>query len=282
MTERTTRQAQVAASAEDKPVKRSANRYYKDRDIKILGFLSGNRCAFPGCDELLVAKATERDPAAVVGEFAHIVAASSDGPRGSEKFDGDINGHENLILLCPTHHDVVDNQPNTYSSQDLRVWKAEHEAWVTETLTVKMRNLQFAELDVVCQHLVANKKGIESTAMISVDIRDKMEVNGLTDQVAQRLTTGLMQASQVANFLAKYSSMFDRELPRRLRERFVEMYTDRLQEGLSGDALFLQLAEDATPDPPPGSNLALRWDYQAAALAVLSHLFEICDVFEAP
>ncbi|KAA1250113.1 hypothetical protein F0Q45_11400 [Mycobacterium simiae] len=48
------------------------------------------------------------------------------------------------------------------------------------------------------------------------------------------------------------------------------------------DSLFLQLVEAATPDPPPGSDVALRWDYEAAALAVLSHLFEICDVFEAP
>lgn len=37
------------------------------------------------------------------------------------------NEHTNLVLLCPTHHKVVDSQPNTYGVTELKAMKAEHE-----------------------------------------------------------------------------------------------------------------------------------------------------------
>ncbi|MCB9551939.1 MAG: hypothetical protein H6705_08655 [Myxococcales bacterium] len=37
---------------------------------------------------------------------------------------------DNLILLCPTHHTLIDKVPEQYPAELLRRWKAEHEAWV--------------------------------------------------------------------------------------------------------------------------------------------------------
>ncbi|WP_333890859.1 HNH endonuclease signature motif containing protein [Mycolicibacterium gadium] len=275
------RQADADVAGEAAAKERSG-RNYKLRDLKILFSLAANRCAFPGCETNLIEPETLADPKAVVGHIAHIVASSSDGPRGAETLVGDRDGYDNLILLCRHHHGVVDLQPNSYTSDDLRSWKSTHEAWVNERLAERMKSINFAELEVVCKHLVDNEKAIDSTAMISVEIRVKMDENDLTDRVASRLTTGLMQAPQVADFLAVYSARLDREFPRRLRQGFVAMYNNLRDAGFLGDSLFLQMVEEGTPDPPPGSDVALRWDYEAAALAVLSHLFEICDVFEAP
>src|SRR2546427_146067 len=85
-------------------------------EIKILFACSGNRCAFPGCEQRLVEPDTSDDSARVVGEIAHIVADSRQGPRGCWQLSTeDLNRYPNLILLCPTHHRVVDSQPKTYS-----------------------------------------------------------------------------------------------------------------------------------------------------------------------
>jgi hypothetical protein len=43
---------------------------------------SGNMCAFPDCKQLLTTEGTSDDPVVVLGEIAHIVAESPDGPRG--------------------------------------------------------------------------------------------------------------------------------------------------------------------------------------------------------
>ena len=75
----------------------------RDKDIKILWGRSGNRCAI--CKIELTPDGDEY----TLGEMAHIVARSSDGPRGSvEISDGEIDDYSNLILLCPTHHAEID------------------------------------------------------------------------------------------------------------------------------------------------------------------------------
>jgi hypothetical protein len=65
----------------------------------------------------------------VTGEMAHIVAASSQGPRGRVPLNEDeLNRAENLILLCEHHHKIVDSRPRTYTVEVLREMKRLHEA----------------------------------------------------------------------------------------------------------------------------------------------------------
>jgi hypothetical protein len=69
------------------------------------------------------------------GEMAHIVASSGEGPRGKESFPAaEKNKYENLILLCPNHHEEVDGEPERFTSQALREMKAQHEDWVEKQL----------------------------------------------------------------------------------------------------------------------------------------------------
>jgi tetratricopeptide (TPR) repeat protein len=102
-------------------------RNYSSRDIKLLFALSGNRCAFPRCDNPIVADATARDDAEVVGHIAHIVASSDAGPRSDPGMSAAERDREpNLLLLCAHHHAVVDAQASTYTVDDLRRWKQAH------------------------------------------------------------------------------------------------------------------------------------------------------------
>ena len=83
----------------------------KDKDVKTLWGLSAGRCSRPGCDEPCIRFLTD-DPT-VIGEMAHVIAKSPDGPRGVS--DGGSDTYQNLILLCPTHHTEVDKAaPGTF------------------------------------------------------------------------------------------------------------------------------------------------------------------------
>lgn len=98
----------------------------KERDL--LHLKSGGVCAFPDCSLRLVVEGTPSDDATTIGEIAHIVASSDQGPRASKAMsEEERNKHFNLILLCEPHHKVIDAQPNTYSLPVLRQMKEDHE-----------------------------------------------------------------------------------------------------------------------------------------------------------
>ncbi len=105
------------------------------REQRILSQRSGNRCAFQDCRRRLTAEDSPPDRAVILGEIAHIVAESPDGPRGeSPLLLAERNRYENLILLCNVHHQLIDDQPQTYTVERLLQMKQDHEAWVEKTL----------------------------------------------------------------------------------------------------------------------------------------------------
>lgn len=100
---------------------------------------SGNRCAFPECRRVLTADGSPPDRLVVLGEMAHIAADRPDGPRGNHPLPmAERNRAENLILLCNTHHQLIDSQPQTYTVQRLRAMKEGHEQWVENSLGIGM------------------------------------------------------------------------------------------------------------------------------------------------
>jgi hypothetical protein len=109
-------------------------RRIRRRDLVQLWSRAAGLCSHPDCRQRLVLDATPGDEAASIGEAAHIVAHSGAGPRGSSEPPDDLDSYPNLILLCANHHSTVDAQPETYTVETLRIWKAEHEAWI-ETVT---------------------------------------------------------------------------------------------------------------------------------------------------
>ncbi|WP_155633683.1 HNH endonuclease signature motif containing protein [Burkholderia cepacia] len=92
------------------------------RTISILFGKAAGRCSI--CNTPVV----ERD--VKIGEMAHIIAKKKDGARGKLPFEGDINGYENLILLCPNHHAEVDDNEAIYPPARLHQIKNEHERYV--------------------------------------------------------------------------------------------------------------------------------------------------------
>jgi hypothetical protein len=96
-------------------------RAYSQLTIKTL-FGQASSCAHPGCSAPLIF--TERGVSTVIAEIAHIRSESVEGPRHDATWVGDINGSENLLLLCGTHHKPVDWHESIYSVDELERWKS--------------------------------------------------------------------------------------------------------------------------------------------------------------
>lgn len=115
-------------------------RHYTQKTLKILFTLSGNQCAHPECANNITEQATEHSPELVTGQISHIYAIRKKGPRGKPGLtQKELNSPENLILLCPTCHAIVDGQYESYPAEMLKSWKHDHED--------KMRNRRFTDSD---------------------------------------------------------------------------------------------------------------------------------------
>lgn len=105
-------------------------------DRKLLWGRSHNQCAFPGCSQQLTVDLDDpesqvlSDAGAVLGEEAHIRSSKEDGPRHDSDYDSTkIDSYANLILLCPTHHTLVDKDGGrSHSVEDLENMRNDHEA----------------------------------------------------------------------------------------------------------------------------------------------------------
>jgi len=247
-------------------------RRYPQRDVKLLWGLAAARCAFPDCRQICVEDATAADPAAVTGYVAHIESHGDRGPRANASLvAAQRDSYDNWILLCGVHHPVVDKQETSYTAQDLRRWKADHERWVQASLREAMPEVSFAELEVVTQAIT------HSPAEPSVDFAltpplAKMRRNELTKRVHFEMTIGLGKANEVRQFVEHVAAR-DATFPERLAAGFLAEYQGLRADGLTGDDLFAAMREFA-------GRRSTDFKMQAAGLAVLAYLFEKCEVFE--
>lgn len=129
-----------------KPEKKKFRRSYSQKTLKVLFALSGNQCAYPGCENPVVVPTTEASGVHVSSQICHIYSLNSDSRSQEGLTERELNAPENLILLCPTHHDIIDGQHESYPPNLLKRWKQEHEAKVKGLIS---RNLAAVPTDVL-------------------------------------------------------------------------------------------------------------------------------------
>jgi hypothetical protein len=242
------------------------------KDVKLLYGRSAGRCAFPTCRIDCAIAANELDEAALISKIAHIVAHGDKGPRADATLPpAQRDRYDNLILLCSQHHDVVDAQDCTYDVETLRRWKKDHEAWVNDELRRAMPTITFAQLEVVCSALIA-AAALSSNDLTLRSPAEKMKRNQLTAAVEPHLQLGIGKAREVASFVDHVAKL-DPGFPGHLRAGFELKYAEFRTAGVQGDDLFQAMYLFASSNSP---DLAR----QAAGLAVLGYLFELCEVFE--
>ena len=103
-----------------------------EQDIKRLWGKAAGICSHPDCNTDCLPFLDLDDPT-IVGEMAHVIAKKESGPRGRP--GGGDDTYANLILLCPTHHTLVDKAPEgTFPAEMLLKWKSDHEQAIQRLL----------------------------------------------------------------------------------------------------------------------------------------------------
>ena len=99
------------------------SRTYQITTIKKLFAQSGNYCAFPVCQTNMI------DENLIFGEICHIEGENETSARYNPKMTPEQrNSLDNLILLCPTHHTLIDKNPSKYTTDYITKMKSEHES----------------------------------------------------------------------------------------------------------------------------------------------------------
>ena len=107
------------------------------QDIKLLWGRAASRCSI--CRKELSYNNPDNSANIIVGQQAHIVSESENGPRGKSTLSApERDVYDNLILLCPNHHVEIDTDELAYPIERLHSIKTAHELWVKSTLTSGM------------------------------------------------------------------------------------------------------------------------------------------------
>lgn len=140
---------------------------------------SGGYCYNPSCHRCLF-DVSDKGDITNIEEFAHIIGQKEKGPRGEDELPlCERDEFENIILLCPTCHTVIDKNPNLYPKETLREWKREHE----NSIKYQFLSPKFKTREEVRQYLfpiIAENKAI-------FDQFGPYSDNALNDQMATAL-----------------------------------------------------------------------------------------------
>lgn len=104
-------------------------RYVSPATQAILWGRAAGRCEFAGCNQPLWRSPVTQEPVSIA-QKAHIYSFSSDGPRGNAGIEAnELNGVDNLFLVCPACHLKIDNAPDggRYTVAVVQEMKARHE-----------------------------------------------------------------------------------------------------------------------------------------------------------
>lgn len=238
----------------------------------LLAFRSGNVCAFPNCDKALSVNGYCADPA-IIGEAAHIAGENKRSARyDASMTDEERNDYRNLIYLCCDHHTQIDKQEQDFSVAHLLEIKEQHEKSVHKAMREAFVGVGFPELEEATQWVMRVSPDPAQTGFTVVMPDEKIRKNELTDRSRMAITMGLSVSSEVGKYI-KTVAQTDSDFPVRLRSGFLQEYHRLRRKGCRGDDLFdlmCSFAQQGFTEPYK----------QSAGIAVLIHLFELCEVFE--
>lgn len=180
-----------------------------EKEIKKLWGLAAGICSYPGCDTDCIPFINEDDPT-IIGEMAHIIAKKPNGPRGIE--DGGDDTYENLILLCPTHHRLIDKaKKGTFTEEMLIQWKYEHENKIREVFLLKKYSNKVEMAKAIKRLLIENYRiwlnfGPESVGALNNPLSNLYKIWGL-----RKLSTIIPNNRKIINIIKAHEDLFELE-----------------------------------------------------------------------
>lgn len=94
-----------------------------------------------------------------IAEMAHVIPHGENGPRHEERPLGEFeaDSFDNLILLCPTCHTIVDKDPDRYSRGTLLDWKSNHLAALAHQQGIRAYDRRSQAREAVVSAMAENK-----------------------------------------------------------------------------------------------------------------------------
>ncbi len=168
----------------------------KQETLRELFLKSGNQCAFPGCNRIMI-----NDEGVFVGQLCHIEAAEQGGERFNEnQTNEERRAFGNLLLLCYEHHRIT-NDIERYPVSEMNRIKAEHEAKYTDAA----RKIQSTVVDHTKREEIA----------LPTTLNNLRSVLNIKDYESGQILEDIRVIKEVAIRLQK--------LPRETRQFFVIM-----------------------------------------------------------
>ena len=164
-----------------------------EKSIKLLWSNAAGRCSFIGCTEKLTVEHAAESAPYTLGEMAHIKGRRKDANRhDAVQTDVERDGYENLILLCPNHHTLIDKKENEekFSVKALLEMKTCHEAYISSRLNAtKYSNIDQLK-DNICIYLSENHQSWLQYGPLSENAQRNPHSDKLVSLwLSERLTT---------------------------------------------------------------------------------------------
>lgn len=193
------------------------NRKISSEVMRLLYAHSGNQCAFPGCCAPIF-----EDNNLLTAECCHIKAFSTGGPRYDATMTiEERNSVDNLILLCSRHHTIVDADEHTYTVEELKRYKHEHE------YQYSAENLQLTD-DQIKYLQNSNERfwhRIEETDrkdIVAPDFKIMVDVDQPTESILKNIEDILERIESTFDDLGE----FDNQLAKQIHDYLIEIGTD--------------------------------------------------------
>ncbi|EGQ7914877.1 TPA: HNH endonuclease [Vibrio parahaemolyticus] len=196
-----------------------------NKSIKLLWSNAAGRCSFRNCGEKLSVEEAEGITPYTLGEMAHIKGNKP----GSNRYDVgqsavDRDAYENLILLCPTHHTLIDKAENetTYPVELLHEMKREHETFISTRLQGSIIENIDQLKDKIAPYMAENYQAWEQYGPMS----ENAKKNPNSDQVyalwtSERLSTIVPNNREIAALVHENRELFSRR-DQRVVSKFIQ------------------------------------------------------------
>ncbi len=139
--------------------------------LRQLFALSGNNCAFPGCQQHLI-----NEEGNFVGQICHIVGVK--GERADPAYSKDqLRAFDNLLLMCYEHHIRTDEE-SVFTTGKMREIKRKHEAQFSHgSLKVQKENENtiFSEISKQYNRLLSSTIDIQKTVTATAHRVERIE-----------------------------------------------------------------------------------------------------------
>lgn len=150
-------------------------------------------CYFPGCETPTIVFVKPGQPSVNV-HIAHIEGAEV----GSARYNDEMTNEErrsfaNLLLLCVPHHDLIDHkEPDQYTVEMLREWKASKETLASGADAAELRGITEESLAAAIEAAV---RSFRPTRDASLEVRSATIIEGGSGA----LVVGLGEYPRVGN-----------------------------------------------------------------------------------